>query len=75
MVYCSQAVNLSKLLLDTGEALICLLDDLDGYQSLGQNMPGQLHFGKVAFTNCAKDLIVLNTSNLVSGDGHEVLDS
>ena len=36
-------------------------------------MPGQLHFGELAFTNCVKDLMILNMSHLPSGDGHEVL--
>ena len=29
---------------------------VDGYHSTGKNMPGQLHFGKVAFTSCVRDL-------------------
>ena len=73
VVYNSQAINLSKQFLEPGEALICLVNGLDGYHSHGQNMPGQLHFGKVAFTNCLKYLIIINMSNLVSGDGHKVL--
>ena len=73
VVYNSQAVNLSKQFLEAGEALICLVNVLDGYHSHGQNMPGQLHFGRVAFTNCVKDLIIFNMSRLFSGDGHEVL--
>ena len=40
--------------------------ELDDHQCPGQNMLGQLHFGKVAFASNVKD-------PLVSGDGHEVL--
>ena len=60
-------------MLEAGGALIGLLNDLNGYHLLGQNMLGQLHFGELAFTNCVKDLMVLNMSHLPNGDGHEVL--
>ena len=65
-------MNLSNQFLEAGEALICLVSGLDGCQSGGQNMRDQLHFGRGAFTNCVRDLKILNRSHLCSRGGHEV---
>ena len=72
MVQNFHAVDLGKELLETGKALLMFVYDLTGHLLPCHNMPCQLYFGKVVFSDCVEDFVNLSASLLVSRGGLEV---
>ena len=49
------------------------INDLDSHLYSSQNLPGQLHLGRVSLANGVQELIVPNAELLVSRDGCKVM--